>query len=223
MVVLASSQYIASVNIENKNGNNNDPNVLALRTASREYIAKHRWYLLFERSDYIDLARHDVSALTVNNLTFHPLSHQLTVQSQPRVAKATWQTGGSQYYIDKNGILFTNPELKDQPSLHFRDIKNVPIEIGKTAVASSVLQFVDEAEISFKTLSISTQRYEIGDDPRSINVVLNEPKISIKISTTESATPQVKDVSIGLSGLAKQGKAPVEYLDVRTPGKIFWK
>ena len=222
LVLLVTSQYIANVSVENNEGNN-DPNVLALTTASQEYISKHRWYLLFEKSDYIETARHEVSALTVNQLVYHPLSHQLKVQSSRRTAKATWQTGGSNYYIDQDGIIFTNPELKKQPGLHFRDTKNVPVEPGKVAVALSTLQFVDEAEDSFKTLSISTERYEVGSDPRSINVVLNEPKINIKISSTESATPQIKDIAIGLSGLAKQGKTPVEYLDVRTPGKIFWK
>ena len=220
IVLFAASQFIARVEVI---GDARMESALTLSKVSENYIAKHRWYLLFEKSDFIKMTERQASSVIVTDVTFQPTAQTLLVTSQQRHAAAIWQTNGSEYFIDQNAKVFTNPNQKKQPSITIRDTKNVAVIPGKHASNERFITFVVEANRMLSDNGLAVDRYEFGDDPRSLDILLTEPQLSLKMATTEKAQPQIDDVLLALKAFKEQGKTPAHYLDVRTPGKVFWQ
>ncbi len=133
-----------------------------------------------------------------------------------------WRTGTSTYVISDDGHAYSQTQQAGPGLITITDTSNVPISLGQAVVPGQFVQFVKAMQTKLSGLGIGVTQLTVGETTSEVMVATNAG-YSIRFDTTRSIDDQIADLKATLDTLKKQNKKATEYIDLRIPGKVFYK
>lgn len=218
VVALGQIFAIKQVRVEAPNGRSGE-----VEGEARKLLA-HRWrqqnILTFD-SEVLEegLLQADPMIKTVEIRRQWPGSLKLVVTlKQPGLG---WMTGDQTYLLDRDGsAIGILPPGSTLPVVV--DGSNLPVKPGQHVTSSRFVGFMTELAPALSGLGLAPSRYEVKETTLDLYVMTNR-NYRLIFDTSRPAGEQVADLQALLGFLAKQGKAPAEYMDLRITGKAYYK
>lgn len=145
----------------------------------------------------------------------------LRLKLEERSQVLAWQTQGEVYLLDKEGVVFSKPNLEEaQNLLPVVDRRNLPVNLGQKVVASYFVEFTRRLleEVPFRT-SQKIKSLAVDETTFTLEATLDS-KIKAIFDINTSLDNQVSALA---QVLQNQGGDIKEYADVRVEGKVFYK
>ena len=201
-----------------------DPSsVSALQQAARASLKQH-WFegnLLTLRpgtlSDDIMTVQYRVKDVSVKRVWPHGLKLVITAR-QPSI---NWQTGGVAYLLDIDGSVLGPSGNKALPTVI--DGANLPVKVGDRVVPTAFIQFVDRltGEIKPQT-GLVVSGISVPATTTELDVITTKNFV-VKFDTTSGVEQQLTELNSVLATLSSLKKQPAQYIDLRIPGKAFYR
>jgi cell division septal protein FtsQ len=132
-----------------------------------------------------------------------------------------WMSGNQAYLLDRDGsAIGLLPSGASVPVVV--DGSNLPVRLGQRVTSTRFIGFTTELATALAAAKVTATRYEVKDTTLDLYVTTAKGYRLI-FDTSRSAREQAADLSTLLGFLAKQNKAPVEYIDLRIAGKAYYK
>lgn len=159
-----------------------------------------------------------------------PLSTMLKVNIRFRTAVFVWKdASGSTQFVDENGVLFSknlDPAVNVKKLVSIEDQSGVVLKAGTSVLTSQLVQFVGQLHAKVPAAypsGTSLTKVIIPRSTREVQVRVSEQAYYIKFSSAQSLDAQIGDLKVLLGYFAEHKTAPKEYIDLRVPGKAFYK
>jgi len=131
-----------------------------------------------------------------------------------------WEIKNDNYVIDNYGVAYRLADEKDTKLPQIIDERNDIVNLGDKVLSTGFLDFISNLNKTFSsTLNIKISRIIVKDSVYEI-MVYTEKDFYIIFDTSGNLDQQVNDVRIALE---KIGNNKIEYLDLRVPGKVYYK
>jgi cell division septal protein FtsQ len=147
--------------------------------------------------------------------------HGLVATVSLKVPALGWRTGVQDYMLDSSGgVIGSLPAGSKLPTVV--DDSNLPVHPGQRVVGAKFVTFVTALAQALPGLKLSATKYEIKDTTYDLYVTTTAGYRLI-LDTSRAAGEQVSDIDTMLKFLTKQHKRPAEYIDLRVPGRAYYK
>ena len=135
---------------------------------------------------------------------------------------AMWMTTNSTLFVDNEGITFSD-NYYVAPQVQMVDNSGASIPQGEAVTSSRLLSFVGQIVSKAQTRELSVKEIEIPAGAiRKVVVHIKDVSTKVYMTIDRGAGEQVDDMVDSLNYL-KNHNINAEYVDVRTPGKAFYK
>lgn len=142
-----------------------------------------------------------------------------------RTPVAVWRIADKQFYVDENGIAFSN-HYGAEPAIRVEDTSGyMPNDASRRAPVASkrFIGYLGQMLGAIRMQRVgSVERIVVPASARQIEVFLKGRKYPIKTHVDRDPYAQVEDVKRALTYFDKKGITP-KYIDVRVEGKAFYK
>lgn len=147
----------------------------------------------------------------------------LVVEVTERKPSLLWQSGEQVNVLDIDGTVIGSAGERFKQLPVVIDSKNVPVRVGDRVVSGSFIQFCDDVVTQLQSsLAIGVSRITVPDTTSEVHVTTSKGYV-VKFDTTRSAISELNDLKNVLSELDRLRKVPAEYIDLRIPGKAYYK
>ena len=157
--------------------------------------------------------------------------HQPTVYLQPAGPAAILTNTNGTFVLDENGRAL----IKANASTHLANFKvptisdqsGLEIQLGKQALSSTTTKFIQEVIRQLQAHNIGIKAITLPAATSELDVYVNGKSYFIKFNLQDDQ-PLAADIQAGTflalrNHLNKQGKTPVQYIDVRLEGRAYYK
>ena len=149
---------------------------------------------------------------------------EVDVQFRQPVIK--WQSAGEPKYIDQDGVILSLKPIDEQNLYLINDQSGLNFNSGEKVYAQRNIIFSGQVASVIKLNGVVSASFESLSVPatslKEIDIKLKDGPL-VKLSTELDPTEQVNLLGQILTKLSSEGKKPSEYIDLRVPGKVFWK
>jgi len=144
---------------------------------------------------------------------------QLKVSVKEKQPSIIWKSGEVAYLLSEDGrAIAASGDDHNLPVIY--DSANLPVKLGEKIVPTSFISFVLDMIKGLQDRGISPVLMEVPDTTSELYIKTNKNYL-LKLDTTRSVASCLSDLDSVLKTLAKQGKKPNEYIDLRIEGKVF--
>lgn len=153
-------------------------------------------------------------------VTTSPFSTTVTVIGSIKEPQVLWQSAGKVYGIDKEGYIVSTGEApQDSIPLVF-DAAGLQYEPGQRLLTGEYVAFIEGVteRVQEYSESFSVVDYRAEGSIQSLTLG-TEQGFVIRLSSEINPDAQLQTVN----DLLQQGSVPREYVDVRVPGRVFWR
>ncbi len=134
-----------------------------------------------------------------------------------------WRSGNQQFVLDVDG---TAIGYQDQLNLKLptvTDSTNLPVKIGDRVVPTRFVSFCTGIILNMpKRTGLNITGMRVPDTTSEVYISTNK-NFLIKFDTTRGLDEQLGDLKSVLDSLVRSSKTPAEYIDLRVPGKAYYK
>ncbi len=135
---------------------------------------------------------------------------------------ARWDIGGSNQYVDGDGVVFSRNYF-DDPALQIVDNSGLQTDSNRLVASNRFLGFVGRVIAKSQAQSLAISKVTIPTlTTRQVSVSVTGQATEYKLSVDRSAGEQVEDMARITRYLAAQNLKP-GYVDVRISGKAYYK
>lgn len=172
-------------------------------------------------SAYVSAAHGEVAQVSLSSGFSLPTRVSFTLSfRKPLVG---WQMRGSQYFVDKNGVVFSKNYF-ESPSVKVVDESGITPEQGSAIASSRLLGFlgrvVDQAgERGY----VVTEAILPEDATRRVDIKLEGGESRVRLTVDRGAAAQVEDMDRAMKFFKNSGRAIPQYIDVRVAGRAAYK
>lgn len=160
---------------------------------------------------------------TINKLNINrTIFLKLHINAIERKAVLVWQTGGSRWVVAEDGIILRPAKEGEAFAGTILDTANLPVKAGDQVANRQFISFVHDVYAKAKDHGFTIQRSAIESTTRELKVTLDSG-IYIRFDTTREAGEQLAAAQDALEAARKNNKPPREYLDVRIPGRVYYR
>ena len=134
-----------------------------------------------------------------------------------------WQSGQSQYLVDKTGIIFSTSSSEQTDKLVVEDTLQQPIELGRVIVSPEIVTLYQQLVAKLAEKQIITKRLLLSESLYQVTALIDRPgKSSVKglFLLTDNIQNQVDSIS---AVLAQKGDSITDHIDARVSGYIYSK
>jgi cell division septal protein FtsQ len=198
-------------------------NVEAIKSQTEQIVA-HNWWqhtlLTFNGSALeAELMRTNPTIESVDVHRRWP--HGVSLAVAFKAYGLAWSSGNQSYLLDRRGVAIGMlPAGSELPVVY--DGSNLPVEVGKGVASSRFVEFVTSLATTLPAMGLGVTRYEVKDTTYDLYVTTNKGYRLI-LDTARPAGDSMADLAALQAFLTKQGKTPVEYVDLRIAGKAYYK
>lgn len=133
-----------------------------------------------------------------------------------------WDTGGERYLIDADGTTISRAEKQGAGLPVVRDQSNLPTEPGKAVVSASFVNFVATVAAALPLQGIKLSGIEVHETTLDVYFVTDR-NYQLIFDSGRGASDELADLRTVLKTLADQRLVPTSYIDLRVPGKAYYK
>lgn len=192
-----------------------------------EYVAKapsQRFRVTLDQaalSAYVSAAHGEVAKVSLSSGFSLPSQVSFTVSfRKPLVG---WQMRGSQYFVDKDGVVFSRNYF-ESPSVKVVDESGITPEQGSAVASSRLLGFlgrvVDQAGERGYTV---TEAILPEEATRRVDIKLKGGESRVRFTVDRGVGAQVEDMDRALKFFTANGRAVPQYVDVRVAGRAAYR
>lgn len=135
---------------------------------------------------------------------------------------AMWVNGASTLFVDTDGITF-NDNYYRSPQVQVVDNSGASAPQGQVIASSRLLSFVGQVVAKAEARGFSVQEIEIPPGAiRKVVIHVKDLSTNVYMTIDRGAGEQVDDMVDSLN-YVKSHTITADYVDVRTPGKAFYK
>jgi hypothetical protein len=147
---------------------------------------------------------------------------QAIVSIVPRIAIARWSLGGTDRFVDADGVVFLR-NYGTPPSLQIVDESGIPSGNNQIVASNRFLSFVghivnDAAQSGYTVVKVTLPPLTT----RELDIQLKGDKTTYKLSVDRAAGEQVEDMARVKRYLLRHQVTP-SYVDLRIAGKAFYR
>ncbi len=147
---------------------------------------------------------------------------RLIITVSEREPSLAWRSGGVLYLLDRDGTVIRQITDKQGKLAVVTDTTNLPVKAGERVVPSRFVAFTLDTAAGLAGLGEKVKDMSVRDTTSELNVNLARGFL-VKFDTTRGAGSQIHALQLVLSSLAKSGRRPKEYVDLRVEGKAYYK
>lgn len=183
----------------------------------------------------------DKAALSIDTISHHPEVRQVILSTrQPFSTKVVaklefrkpifiWRGVGETYFIDKDGVLFSENMYKTSAEKNLPVIEDqggVAPDPGQTVLTDTI---VSDIALLYKLMPglypipVKVNQIILPPAAREIRAKLDGLPYYVKFSTERPVTDQIGELKQVVDHLNNSKVTPSEYIDVRVPDKSFYK
>lgn len=141
----------------------------------------------------------------------------LKVKFKERSGELVWQSDGSNYLVDKEGVIFKETEsLTNFPIV--KDNSDIPVQTPSHIVTSGFVEFVKLAHSKLKDSEDDGFYFEVNDTIFQVTAVKETAKIIF-----DTARPLSDQYDAYRLVYDKNKDSIKEYIDVRVEGRVYYK
>jgi cell division septal protein FtsQ len=141
------------------------------------------------------------------------------VESQPSLV---WQTGEQSWLIAEDGRVLRQAKAGEGTFGRIIDTAQLTVKVGDKVADKQFVVFAREFISLAGKKGVDIESSAIGATTRELNIRLKNG-IVIRTDTSRGAAEQVEAYIATIETAQQQNKKPTEYVDVRIPGKAFYK
>lgn len=137
-------------------------------------------------------------------------------------------TSSRNYVLDNSGTVIsevhTLSEESRQKLLAVKDQGNLPVEIGKQAVTTDTVAFIQAVVAQLKAKQIEVTQLSLPpNNANQLDIRMNGMPYYLKTDVAGDARLQIGSFLAVKEKLERDRVAPAEYIDVRVEEKVFYK
>lgn len=167
---------------------------------------------------YLQTAAPEIRSFTLTPLRLGVSKLTLTFR-QPVVG---WELAGKKYYVDQDGVAFTDNHFKP-PSVTVEDQSGLSPTKDAEVANQYFMSFLGRVVAEAKRSKLTVSRIILpADTIRQVNLRLEGRPYDIKMTIDRSAEAQVAELRAAVTSLEKKGARP-KYLDVRVDGRVYYQ
>lgn len=143
----------------------------------------------------------------------------------PEIPKMIWNSSSKLYLINKSGMVLSNISEEERMSKYndlpvVGDLSGIPVEKGKKILSKDFVLFVESVRDNIKnSIGKDIEAFEIKETTFSLNVRMRDG-YTVYFDTLRDPVSQVEKLN---TFLKKGGVMVNEYMDLRVPGKVYYK
>lgn len=146
-----------------------------------------------------------------------------TIRLTVRRPVVSWSSGDKTLYVDANGQAFSR-DLYAGSLIKVVDKSGVVSGGNQVLLSDRFLSFIGKTVGRFSDQGFKVARVELPPDTsHMILVSLDGVPYGVKMTVDRPAGGQAEDAARSINYLARQGRVPSGYIDVRVSGKAFYK
>lgn len=149
--------------------------------------------------------------------------NKLMVSTDEQKVAMLWKTSTRTYALSPNGYAISlnqSPPGSTVPTIS--DSTNLPVEIGSKVVSRDFVNFSTKLHEFLNANKLAVNQIYIKETTAEI-VVQTSAGYEIKLSAVQSPESQLSSLKAALELMGQQGKKPASYIDLRIPGRAFYK
>ncbi len=149
--------------------------------------------------------------------------NKLIVKTDEQKAAIIWKTGSKKYIVSINGRVmseFLGENSSDLSTL--TDGSSLPVDVGNKILSRDFVSFAIKVGDYIKAKSLGPEQIYITETTKELLVKTNAG-YEIKFNTEETPDSQLRSLQATLDLLASQKKQATQYIDLRVPGRAFYK
>lgn len=148
------------------------------------------------------------------------LPDTLKVRLVERKAVLSWQNNSDFYLVAEDGVVFKKINQPSSGMALVKDNSGLPIDLGRRIISSDFINFIKIMQLDFsKATNLEIERFEVEETTFSPIIIL---KLGWKVYTAIDRQPD-KQIADFQNIFTTQRDQISEYIDVRTPGRVYYK
>jgi len=141
---------------------------------------------------------------------------------QPTDPSLIIQTTHGNYALSKSGLVLTSLSTLPAGVQLVVDQSSLVPQLGKQVLPSSAVSFVQIVAYQFKAANLSISAFVLpASSPYEVDVRLEGKPYIVRFNLEEDALTQSGAAIATIQQLG--GTVPADYVDVRTPGRVYYK
>lgn len=149
--------------------------------------------------------------------------NKLIVKTDEQKAAIIWKTGSKKYIVSINGRVMSEFLGENSSGLStLTDGSSLPVDIGNKILSRDFVSFTIKVGDYIKAKSLGPEQIYITETTKELLVKTNAG-YEIKFNTEETPDSQLRSLQATLDLLASQNKQAAQYIDLRVPGRAFYK
>ncbi|MDP4000386.1 MAG: FtsQ-type POTRA domain-containing protein, partial [bacterium] len=125
-----------------------------------------------------------------------------------------WKTGGKAYLVDQRGIAYEEAG-GEKDLLTVEDSTDLPVTVGEQVVGSTFITVLEDIRQSLKDRGFAVTGFEIPETTFEVRAVTKDGWYAL-FDTTRPVKSQADALK-----LAVDRERPVQYADLRVPGRVY--
>ena len=149
--------------------------------------------------------------------------NKLIVKTDEQKAAIVWKTGSKKYIASINGRVMSELLGENTTGLStITDGSSLPVDIGNKILSRDFVSFAIKVGDYIKAKSLGPEQIYITETTKELLVKTNSG-YEIRFNTEEAPESQLRSLQATLDLLASQNKKAAQYIDLRVPGRAFYK
>lgn len=148
--------------------------------------------------------------------------HTVTVKVEERTPGMIWATGEQRYLIDSEGVVVGAAGQGSTSLATVVDSTNLSVKVGDRVVASSFISYIAELRTLMPATKLGIKSLQVPETTTEVFVTTDRGYV-VKFDTTRSAASGVQALVRVQAELARVGKTPAEYIDLRIENRAYYK
>lgn len=171
-------------------------------------------------TQYVAETHGEVASVSVSQEFSLPSSVKFVLTFRKPVAG--WHMQGKQYYVDREGVVFSQNYFAT-PKVTIVDESGITPEQGSAVASTRLLSFLGKiVDQAGERGYIVTEATLPADTTRRVDVKLEGEQAKVRFSVDRGVGVQVEDMERALKFLQSKGQN-VQYVDVRVAGRAAYK
>lgn len=136
-------------------------------------------------------------------------------------------TSARSFILDESGVAVAEMRQlsadKRSELLLLQDQTGLDIEVGKQAVTSSTVKFINQIKLQLKNADLSISQLVLPTVANELDIHINGLSYYVKTDTSADARLQAGSYLATKQHLDRQGITPKQYIDVRVEERVFYQ
>lgn len=149
--------------------------------------------------------------------------NKLIVKTDEQKSAIVWKTGSKKYIVSINGRVMSELQGENNTGLAvLTDSSSLPVDVGNKILSRDFVNFAIKVGDYVKAKSLGPEQIYITETTKEL-LVKTTAGYEIKFNTEETPDAQLRSLQATLDLLASQNKQATQYIDLRVPGRAFYK